>query len=53
MQGRLDCSGRDVALLWDFDNLRPPGGPVGAVAAARALQVQLLPWLSAQLLVLR
>ena len=38
-QGNIDLTGRGVAILWDFDNLRPPGGSQAAVLAAHRLQV--------------
>ena len=43
LQGELDLSGRNVALLWDFDNLRPPGGARAAAHAVHLLQVRQSP----------
>ena len=39
LQGELELSGRNVALLWDFDNIRPPGGARAAAHAVHLLQV--------------
>ncbi len=39
LQGELDLSGRNVALLWDFDNIRPPGGARAAAHTVHLLQV--------------
>ena len=39
LQGELDLSARYVAILWDFDNLRPPGGARVAAHTAHLLQV--------------
>lgn len=39
IQVTLDLSGRSITILWDLDNVRPPGGSAAATLAAVRMKV--------------